>query len=62
MNSIVVWVMMAYSSHGGQWVPTIEFKDQQKCQVAANIIYDEATTRKTWGVSPVRAFCVRIEK
>ena len=41
MNSIIVWVMLAYSSHGGQWIPTIEFKDEHKCKVAAIFIKEE---------------------
>jgi hypothetical protein len=59
-TTIIVWVMVVYT-HAGNWVPTIEFKDQQKCTVASLKIQSEINANPKWG-RMLAAKCIRIEK
>ena len=61
MNTIV-WVMMVYS-HAGNWIPSIEFKDEKKCQIAAQEIQKAYDGQKGWGTGGmILPKCLRIEK
>lgn len=61
MNTIV-WVMLVYS-HAGNWIPTIEFKDEKKCMIAAHELKAAVDGAKGWGSSGMTLpKCVRIEK
>ena len=61
MNTIV-WVMMVYS-HAGNWSPSIEFKDEKKCQIAAQEIQKAYYEQKSWSTGGMTLpKGVRIEK
>lgn len=59
MNT-VVWVMMAFAGHN--FIPTLEFTTQEKCEAAIVVIkgkYD----KRGWSEGTMRTpWCVRIEK
>jgi len=60
MNTII-WVLVVYT-HGANWIPTIEFKTQEKCEVAATNLEMAANTRRNmWGGIP-KPFCLKVEK
>lgn len=59
MNT-VVFVMMALTT-GSNWVPTLEFRTQQLCEVAAAEIKRQVEPKVFLG-SLRTPFCVRIEK
>jgi hypothetical protein len=60
MNTVVVWVMMAYTGHA--WVPTLEFRAQDKCEIAATVIKKDHDSDSIWGSKLFKPHCVRIEK
>lgn len=61
MNTII-FVLMVYT-HGPNWAPSIEFKDELKCQKAAQIMKTTVDANKNWGNTDMRLpICVRIEK
>jgi len=61
MNTIV-WLLMI--SHSGNWIPSIEFKDEKKCLTAAQEIKNTIDGNKLSFVNSglVKPKCVRIEK
>jgi hypothetical protein len=60
MNTVVVWVMMAYTGHA--WMPTLEFRAQDKCEIAAKEIKKSYDSESDWGRKMSKPYCVRIEK
>lgn len=61
MNTGIVWVMLTITSHG-LWVPTLEFKDQAKCEAAAKAIAYQTTNGSTYRDPAPTGHCVGIEK
>lgn len=59
MNTVIVWVMMAYTGH--TYIPTLEFKTQIKCETAANKIKMNFDDGSAWGKLQ-KPYCVEIEK
>ena len=60
---VVVWVLMSYT-HSSNWIPTLEFKNQEKCEAAATLIREQTAQRLSWatiGNAP-KGWCVKIEK
>lgn len=53
MNTII-WVLVV-NTYAGNWVPTIEFKTQEKCEVAATNLEKAKTHIQT-------PFCLKVEK
>ena len=60
MNTAIVWVLMSWS-YGGYSIPTIEFKSQEKCEVAAIALVKQADPHYSIG-SMRQPWCARIEK
>lgn len=61
MNIVFVWVMLVQTS-GGAWLPTLEFKTEQKCRVAADEVATMANKHKILGRPVTTPICLKIEK
>lgn len=59
MNTFV-FVMMVFT-HNANYVPTLEFKSQELCERATNVIKAQTDPQIKWG-NMRQPFCVRIEK
>jgi hypothetical protein len=51
---------MAYS-HNGNWIPTIEFNTQKKCEAAADSIFKQTEEHISFGYSK-KPWCAKIDK
>jgi hypothetical protein len=51
---------MAFS-HSANWIPTIEFQTQEKCEAAAAAIVKQADAHTNWG-NIKTPWCAKIEK
>jgi hypothetical protein len=59
MNTVVIWVMMAWTGH--TYAPTLEFKSEALCNKAGYDMKVGFDARNEWGRLH-KPWCVRIEK
>lgn len=62
-TTIIAWVLMSYT-HSSNWVPTLEFSTQAKCEAAIVAISNQITQRKLWWHSKnaPEGWCAKVEK
>lgn len=60
MNTII-FVMMAYT-HANNFVPSLIFTSRDKCEAAAQIVYEQSKQRLMWGQGTSRPWCVELPR